>query len=261
MASQTSAINYIELQLTRAQVVGSARRRSVTPSHCIQTIPSCLIHSRRWAAVLAIFGYVFRTSTKDRHHMLSLRRRKRILASSLGEELAAGRGHEVHFISYGRPFRMPSSAPRLFFHEVTINDYGLFKYPDYTLPLSVKMAEVSRDHALDVLHVHYAVHARHRGNSRAARCYPCRSNRALTLATLHGTDTTLLGKDPGYGPAIHHALAHSDAVTVVSDYLKGETQQVLGFKGAIEVIYNFFKPRPAPVGRGRKCARRTWPER
>jgi len=27
-----------------------------------------------------------------------------------------------------------------------INDYGLFKYPDYTLPLSVKMAEVSRDH-------------------------------------------------------------------------------------------------------------------
>ena len=43
------------------------------------------------------------------------------------------------------------------FHPVTINDYELFKYPDYTLPLSVKMAEVSRDHGLDVLHVHYAV--------------------------------------------------------------------------------------------------------
>ena len=38
-----------------------------------------------------------------------------------------------------------------------MNDYGLFRYPDYTLPLSVKMAEVTRDAGLDVLHVHYAV--------------------------------------------------------------------------------------------------------
>jgi Glycosyl transferases, related to UDP-glucuronosyltransferase len=54
-----------------------------------------------------------------------------ILASALGEELAH-RGHEVHFISYGRPFRMPINSPRLYFHPVVINDYGLFKYPDYT---------------------------------------------------------------------------------------------------------------------------------
>ena len=73
-----------------------------------------------------------------------------ILASALGEELAR-RGHEVHFISYERPFRMPASAPRLFFHPVVINNYGLFKYPDYTLPLSVKMAEVSRHRSTDVL--------------------------------------------------------------------------------------------------------------
>src|SRR4026207_1499592 len=79
-----------------------------------------------------------------------------VLASALGEDLAR-RGHEVHFISYERPFRLPSDAPRLHFHPVVINDYDLFKYPDYTLPLSVRMAEVSRDHRLDVLHVHYAV--------------------------------------------------------------------------------------------------------
>src|SRR3954467_4531700 len=71
-----------------------------------------------------------------------------ILASTLGRELAA-RGHEVHFISYERPFRMAEGTARLHFHPVVINDYGLFKYPDYTLPLSVKMAEVSRECALD----------------------------------------------------------------------------------------------------------------
>src|ERR1700722_6071091 len=57
-----------------------------------------------------------------------------ILASALGAELAR-REPEVHFISCERPFRMPSDSPRLFFHPVVINDYGLFKYPDYTLPL------------------------------------------------------------------------------------------------------------------------------
>ena len=68
-----------------------------------------------------------------------------VLATALGEELA-GRGHEVHFISYERPFRLPADGPRLYFHPVVINDYELFRYPDYTLPLSVRMAEVSREH-------------------------------------------------------------------------------------------------------------------
>src|SRR5579859_5429748 len=66
-----------------------------------------------------------------------------ILATSLGIELAQ-RGHEVHFISYERPFRLPAKQPRIQFHPVDLGDHELFKYPDYTLPLSVKMAEVSR---------------------------------------------------------------------------------------------------------------------
>lgn len=78
------------------------------------------------------------------------------MASALGEELAP-RGHEVHFICYDRPFRMPENAPMLFFHRVAVNNYGLFKHPDYLLPLSVEMAKVSTDYGLDVLHVHYAV--------------------------------------------------------------------------------------------------------
>ena len=127
-----------------------------------------------------------------------------ILASALGEELAR-RGHEAHFISYERPFRLPADAPRLFFHPVVINDYGLFKYPDYTLPLSVKMAEVSREHGLDVLHVHYAVP--HATAAILARSMLPRERGPRVVTTLHGTDTTLLGRDPGYGPAIRHALA------------------------------------------------------
>lgn len=173
-----------------------------------------------------------------------------ILATSLGEELAR-RGHDVHFISYERPFRLPENAPRLHFHPVVVNDYPLFKYPDYTLPLSVRMAEVSREQRLDVLHVHYAVP--HATAAILARAMLPPEQQLRIVTTLHGTDTTLLGSDAGYAPAIHHALTQSDAVTVVSDYLKTETRRVLGFEGAMEVIHNFFVPRPPR--RSRKEAR------
>lgn len=163
-----------------------------------------------------------------------------ILASALGEELAR-RGHEVHFISYGRPFRLPVDAPRLFFHPVVINDYELFKYPDYTLPLSVKMAEVARDCGLDILHVHYAVP--HATAAILARSMLPEGRRPRVVTTLHGTDTTLLGRDVGYGPAIRHALIQSDAVTAVSGWLRDETQRLLSVDRPIEVIHNFFAPR------------------
>jgi N-acetyl-alpha-D-glucosaminyl L-malate synthase BshA len=174
-----------------------------------------------------------------------------ILASALGEELAR-RGEEVHFIGYERPFRLAADGPRLFFHPVVINSYGLFKYPDYTLPLSVKMAEVSRDHQLDVLHVHYAVP--HATAAILARAMLPPEQQPRVVTTLHGTDTTLLGRDPGYAPAIRHALACSDAITAVSSYLRQETQEVLGVTRPIDVIYNFFKPRPPR--RSRETVRR-----
>jgi L-malate glycosyltransferase len=174
-----------------------------------------------------------------------------VLASALGEHLAR-RGHEVHFIGYERPFRLPADAPRLHFHAVEINDYGLFKYPDYTLPLSVKMAEVSRDHRLDVLHVHYAVP--HATAALLARSMLPKELQPRVITTLHGTDTTLLGRDAGYGPAIRHALVHSDAVTTVSAFLRAETQRLLDVDRPIDVIHNFSAPRPPR--RSREMVRR-----
>lgn len=163
-----------------------------------------------------------------------------ILACALGEELAR-RGHEVHFISYERPFRMPANAPRLYFHPVIINAYELFKYPDYTLPLSVKMAEVSRDAGLDVLHVHYAVP--HATAAILARSMLPEGKRPRVVTTLHGTDTTLLGRDVGYGPAIRHALMSSDAVTAVSAWLRDQTHRLLTVDRPIDVIHNFFEAK------------------
>jgi L-malate glycosyltransferase len=198
------------------------------------------IHWRKPGVVSALFSIMAATFFKIGITCYPSVGGSGILATALGEDLAR-RGHEVHFISYERPFRLPENAPRLFFHPVIVNDYPLFKYPDYTLPLSVRMAEVSRDHKLDVLHVHYAVP--HATAAILARSMLPPDQQPRVVTTLHGTDSTLLGCDPGYGPAIHHALTQSDAVTTVSEFLKQETQRVLDFNGPMDVIHNFFEPR------------------
>jgi L-malate glycosyltransferase len=164
-----------------------------------------------------------------------------ILASELGEELAA-RGHEIHFISHAAPFRMPRNRERIHFHPVQVNDYDLFKYPDYTLPLSVKMAEVAAAHRLDILHVHYAVP--HATAAMLAMSMLPVFKRPRVIVTLHGTDVMLLGSDAGYGPAIRHALEAADAVTTVSQFLQGQVRTHLDYVGKVEMIPNFFTPHP-----------------
>ena len=70
-----------------------------------------------------------------------------ILATALGSDLAQ-RGHRVHFFSSAQPIRLDLGQPGIFFHKVIVNEYSLFTYPDYTLPLAVKMAQVARDSEL-----------------------------------------------------------------------------------------------------------------
>src|SRR5258707_15383858 len=115
-----------------------------------------------------------------------------IVASQLGNELAS-LGHSVHFISYDPPFRLDRDQPNVFFHRVELNEYNLFKYPDYTLPLAVKMVEVADTFKLQVLHVHYAVpHAT--AALLAVQIGRKQGRRAPhVITTLHGTDITLLG--------------------------------------------------------------------
>jgi hypothetical protein len=80
-----------------------------------------------------------------------------ILASEFGA--GAGGSADTRFTLSATRHAVPDAggAAGAFSTPCTVNSYDLFKYPDYTLPLSVKMAEVSCQHGLDVLHVHYAV--------------------------------------------------------------------------------------------------------
>jgi L-malate glycosyltransferase len=164
-----------------------------------------------------------------------------ILATALGSDLAR-RGNEVHFFSSAKPVRLDLSQPGIFFHEVVVNEYSLFKYPDYTLPLAVKMAGIARSRQLDIFHVHYAVpHATAAWLAVQMLGGPGPGVPRI-VTTLHGTDTTLLGQDPNYRDAIEHSLAQSDAITTVSENLRQETLRTFRLDRLVEVVPNFFVP-------------------
>jgi L-malate glycosyltransferase len=166
-----------------------------------------------------------------------------IVATNLGIELAK-HGHKVHFISYEQPFRLVKKLPNVFFHKVNINKYDLFKYPDYTLPLAVKIAEVQKKFNLDIFHVHYAVP--HATAALLARRIMRVNGTPLpkVITTLHGTDITLLARDKSLLDVIKYSIERSNGVTAVSENLKNDTQKFLKTKKTIEVIYNFFTPPP-----------------
>ena len=163
------------------------------------------------------------------------------VATELGIALAA-RGHEVHFITYKQPFRLPSFLPRVFFHEVDVLRYPLFEFPPYDLALAVRMHEVVRDHGLQLLHAHYAIpHATSAWIAREMLEDNDTSVRIIT--TLHGTDITLVGQDPSFQAITKFSIERSDGLTAVSEYLRRETYKAFGCTAcAVDVIPNFVDP-------------------
>jgi N-acetyl-alpha-D-glucosaminyl L-malate synthase BshA len=163
------------------------------------------------------------------------------VATELGIALAQ-RGHEIHFITYQQPFRLPSFLPRIYFHEVDVGRYPLFEYPPYDLALAVRMHQVVLQHGLDLLHVHYAIpHATSAWMAREMLA-PVRPD-IKVLTTLHGTDITIVGQDPSFHAITKFSIEKSDGLTAVSHFLRNETQAVFGCAGErIEVIPNFIDP-------------------
>lgn len=162
-----------------------------------------------------------------------------IVATELGQKLA-GRGHQVHFISYALPFRLDRFQTNLLFHGVDTTVYPLFKFPPYTLTLASKIAEVTRDFDLDILHMHYAIP--HATSAYLAREILRRYGQKVPkiITTLHGTDITLVGSDPSFFDITRFSIDASDGVTAVSHHLAEETREVFRLERDIRVIHNFF---------------------
>lgn len=160
-----------------------------------------------------------------------------VVATELGKALA-DEGHQVHFITYSQPARLDFFSANLFYHEVSVRDYPLFDYAPYESALASKLVDVVRFEKLDILHVHYAIpHA-----SAAFMAKQILETYGIFIpfvTTLHGTDITLVGKDPTYKPVVTFSINKSDGVTTVSQSLKDDTEKHFEINNEIRVIPNF----------------------
>ncbi|MBL0126654.1 MAG: N-acetyl-alpha-D-glucosaminyl L-malate synthase BshA [Flavobacteriales bacterium] len=176
-----------------------------------------------------------------------------VVATELGMALAE-KGHIVHFITYDQPVRL-RAHPNVFYHEVRVSDYPIFDYQPYELALTSKLVDVAKFAGLDLLHVHYAIpHAS--AAWMAQRILAAQGIHLPFITTLHGTDITLVGRDPSFEPVITFSMEHSDAVTAVSESLKRDTYEHFPLKREIQVIPNFicidqYAHRPDPALRKR----------
>jgi L-malate glycosyltransferase len=162
-----------------------------------------------------------------------------VVGAELGLELAK-RGHSIHFISYAPPMRLGDgeiTRERIRFHPVDMLSYPLFEYPPYTDALASKLREVAVEYSLDIAHMHYAIP--HAVSAYLARemLRPLRYLPVVT--TLHGTDITLVGRDPSFLPITRFGIEQSDAVTAISQYLRNATYETFHANRDIRVIYNF----------------------
>jgi N-acetyl-alpha-D-glucosaminyl L-malate synthase BshA len=160
-----------------------------------------------------------------------------VVATEVGLALAA-RGHEVHFVSYAPPRRLPGFHARVHYHEVRTPNYPLFRWPPYDLALASELVEIGTAVDLDIIHAHYALpHAI--GAYLARQILAGEGRQVATVTTLHGTDITLVGIDPSYLHATRFGIARSNAVTAVSHWLRDETVRFFGTSDPITVIPNF----------------------
>src|SRR5690554_2005126 len=158
-----------------------------------------------------------------------------VVATELGKLLSEN-GHEIHFINHSMPFRLGNKFHKnVFYHEVEVSDYYVFKHPPYDLSLATKLAQVAKMQKLDILHVHYAL-------PHAVCAYLAKKmvgDHLKIVTTLHGTDITVLAQEESLADLIRLAINESDAVTAVSKDLILETRKLLSIERDIDLTYNF----------------------
>lgn len=160
-----------------------------------------------------------------------------VVATELGIALAK-EGHQVHFITYSQPTRLDFFNENLFYHEVDMLAYPLFRHAPYETALASKMVDVVKYEKLDILHVHYAIP--HASAAFIAKQILKQQNIEIpVITTLHGTDITLVGRDPSFEPVVAFSINQSDGITAVSDDLRKDTFDHFKIEKEIRVIPNF----------------------
>jgi N-acetyl-alpha-D-glucosaminyl L-malate synthase BshA len=176
------------------------------------------------------------------------------IACALAAELAR-RGHSVHVIARRPPVADWLKDSGVFVHTLLPAVNGRLPVgldvdwsKDDQAEFRSLVAGVVRGQRLQVLHAHYAVPFAHVVASLARELGGLGP---ITLATLHGTDVSIHGRQPGQRRPLSESLRALAAVTTVSHDHARLARHLFALREPPLVIPNFidlsrFKPAPSP---------------
>jgi L-malate glycosyltransferase len=177
-------------------------------------------------------------------------------SARIATELAIGlarRGHVVHLFVQSLPFGHWDASSGVNLHIITshtqIKRHPAELHIDWQeKEFEAYLSEVLKIAvSLDVLHFQYAIpfaYVADEVKRRLGKASP------LLVGTLHGTDVSIYGRDPGRGPQLVQALQSTDVLTTVSISYSNLCTEVFGLAAPPQVIPNFvdlkrFHPRDA----------------
>lgn len=180
-----------------------------------------------------------------------------VVASELALSLAE-RGHAVHLFAHRVPPRLAASPGPVEVHASQGLPYPLFSSTPHDLAITSAVLSHHRTIGFDILHAHYALpHAMSALVARSAAALENLDPIPRVVTTLHGTDVTIVGKDPSYAPLTQYLIGASDVATAVSASLADETREhfcpLSSPECALQVIPNFVDEErfhPAAEGTG-----------
>ena len=183
------------------------------------------------------------------------------IAARLADGLAR-RGHAVHLISRASlpwPADDAVNHHRLDAGATTLDDPSSTHWPHSLFNrFETLVRRIVEQHAIDVLHFHYAVPFAQLA-ARLAASPP--GDRTAIVGTLHGTDVTGFANGP-VRDELSTALRQAAALTTVSHAYAREARNRFGLDTEPQVIHNFVghgEYRPASLSRGQHCDRLRQP--
>jgi L-malate glycosyltransferase len=175
------------------------------------------------------------------------------IACTLATELAR-RGHSVHVIARRPPVANWLDDSGVFVHTLLPAVNGRLPVGldvdwsnDEQAEFRTLVAAVARGERLQVLHAHYGVPFAHVVASLARELG---GSGPTTIATLHGTDVSIHGRQPAQRRLLSESLRALAAVTTVSRDYAGLARHLFALREPPLVIPNFidvsrFKPTPS----------------
>src|SRR3989338_1588495 len=158
-----------------------------------------------------------------------------IMGSSVASKLSE-RGHDVHLISYRRPFRMDNKNVRT--HYIPLRNYQVLEHFPVVMSTASKLYDVVKKHEMEIINVHYAI-PYSAASYLAREMFKLEGIKIPIVTTVHGTDVHTIGQRKELKDVVRFTLKSSDGITAVSNYLAKIIKNKFDVDNGAKVIYNY----------------------